>query len=303
MIDKAIITSCSNKFFPSVLNLIGSLKQIYPEHPIIYVYDLGLLSPLKMILKRIDRVKVLPMPHFVEFWRSCYTWKTYILANPLAELNFYIDAGSEVYDSLDEIFLQIEKVGYYAVEQKVPLNLIVPSDYRSLISLDPKYYQENCLTAGIVGFRRDSEVSPVLSKLHDMSIAGMCLGFSKVDANRNRGVDKSEFVRDCQIFRHDTTLWSMLFRSVFGDRLVAKVDKTGECVFSLSDGRRLIRNFRRNYVNLTYVRSDNWNSGHRSLLWLLTDLCVQIYIYLKRMNLCVKRSIGFKGVYKKYEEN
>ena len=130
--DKAIITSASNKFFPSLINLLGSIKKNYPNHPKIFVYDLGLFWMFRKELEQIENVEVLNIPHFCKFWRSCYTWKTYILSHPLSDLNFYLDAGTQILRPLDEIFLEIEKDGYFAVSQEVPLSLICPLEYKSL---------------------------------------------------------------------------------------------------------------------------------------------------------------------------
>jgi hypothetical protein len=89
--NRAIITSCSNKFFPAVINLIGSIKNNYPDHPPIFVYDLNILKIFKKELETIKNVKVIQMPKFCVHWESCYTWKTYIFQHSLAESNLYLD--------------------------------------------------------------------------------------------------------------------------------------------------------------------------------------------------------------------
>ena len=71
MLNKAIITSCSTKYFPWLINLLGSIKENYPNHPKIYIYDLGLFCTFRKELEKIDNIEVLKMPHFCKFWRSC----------------------------------------------------------------------------------------------------------------------------------------------------------------------------------------------------------------------------------------
>ena len=295
--NKAIITSCSNKFFPSVLNLIGSIKKNYPNHPTIYVYDLGLLKLFVGVLKNIKDVKVLSIPHFVPYWRACYTWKTYILANPIAKQNFYMDAGCQVLLPLDEIFDQIDSVGHFVVQQQAKLDWIVPLEYRNWITVDPVYYDRNCLTAGIVGFKNESTITPVLKKLYDMACSGLCLGFSQIDARRNTGVNKTAFVRNCRLFRHDTTLWSMLYRQAFGDQHDTKVDESGVFVLSSKDGRQLIKNLRLNFLTLDFVNSIYWGDKTRETHTFL-DMYIGMYLILKRINLGFKKFIGYRGIYK-----
>lgn len=297
MSERCLITSCSNKYVPSVLNLIGSIKKNYPSHPMIYIYDLGLLGFFKKTLEQIDGVKVLPMPHFSSFWRACYTWKTYILSHPISDLNFYLDAGCEVYEPLDEIFSQIDTLGYCAIEQQISLDLITPMEYREIFPIEPEYYTKNCITAGMVGFKKNSCVTLSLNKLFDAALSGLCLGFSEGDSHRNRGVNKTIFVRNCKLFRHETTLWSMLFRQEFKNQNIVKVDKTGEYVLSPKDGHSLIRNFRLNFTTLTFAHSRFWSNKH-SIYFLFADIYVKVFIFLKKINLKLKSLLGFKGIYK-----
>lgn len=214
---KAIITSCSNKFFPSVLNLIGSIKKNYPEHPDIFVYDLGLFFTFKKQLEAVEGVHVVSIPHFVSFWRKNYTWKTYILNNPLAENNLYLDAGNEIRKDIDHIFQEIETNGYFCVEQQIPLENITPQEYKTLFDISTQYYQQNAIAAGIFGFSKNSLVQKTLSSLYDCGVSGLCLGFSEKELWRSKGVDKTNFVRNCPTFRHDTTILSLLMRKYFGE--------------------------------------------------------------------------------------
>ena len=181
----AIITSASNKFFPSVLNLVGSIKKNYPNHPPIYLYNLGLLPSFVAELKN-EGVTLLEIPHFVPYWRSCYTWKTYILNTPLADLNFYIDAGCEILQPLDGIFAEIEKDGYFAVEQGTRLGQSTPPEYKDIFKLDEKLYQMPLITAGIFGFKKNSNISPLLQELHDSGVSGLCLGFPQTNNGKTR---------------------------------------------------------------------------------------------------------------------
>lgn len=217
--DKCLITACSNKYYPSVLNLIGSLKANYPLHPPLYIYDLGLAPVFKRQLEKIADVKVLAQPNFCSFWKSCYTWKTYIFTVPLADLNFYLDAGGLVLAPLDEIFSRIEADDYFAltVDPKLPLEKITPREFKPLFKGAEKFYSSPCLAAGIFGFKRNSRLTKILETLRAAAEAGLTLGFSPDEKWRNRGKNKNQFTRDCQIFRHDQTLLNLLMRQELGN--------------------------------------------------------------------------------------
>ena len=209
---KAIITSASNKFFPSLINMLGSLNVNYPNHPPIFIYNLGLSFMFRQELRQIEGVILLDIPHFVPHWRVCYTWKTYIFVNPLAELNLYLDAGTQILRPLNEMFDVIDKDGYFAVHQGVKNKEIIPSDYTEKFDVQNSTLEDYSITAGIFGFKKNGSVSHQLEDMHEASKEGYCLGFSQEEIWKNKGVNKTEFIRDCPKFRHDTTLLSIFLR-------------------------------------------------------------------------------------------
>ncbi|MFA5991002.1 MAG: hypothetical protein WC794_02005 [Candidatus Doudnabacteria bacterium] len=285
--DRAIITSASSKFFPSLINLLGSIKKNYPAHPTIFVYDIGLFWTYRKELGQIEGVRVLDMPHFSPFWRQSYTWKTYILAHPLARLNFYVDAGCQILRPLDEIFLAIERDDYLAVNQDSSLDLIAPKEYRSIFSIDEKYYQETCVTAGIVGFKDNSRITPVTKELFDAALSGLCLGLSKKELFRNKGAFKSIFVRNCEIFRQDTTLFSMLMRKHFGDFIIQNVNKFGSPFSDKDHPEQLIWNIRLNFLTLEFLKI-SYTHGKVSFLAGVNRLIIFVYLNLRIIRLFFK---------------
>ena len=248
-----IITSASNKFFPSLLNLLGSIKTNYPQHPDIYVYDLGLSFTFKKELELLPWVHLVNVPHFVPHWRACYTWKTYILNTPIKELNFYIDAGCQILRPLDELFRKIDSQGYLAVSQGPEVHIadITPNEYFKAFSVKPEYAQEEGITAGIFGFKQNSIVTAVTEKLYQAGVNKFCLGFSQKELWKNTGINKTEYVRDCEKFRHDTTLISILLRNEIPDLTVEPLGKFSS--FSENDGQQFIFNFRMNYKKLDFI--------------------------------------------------
>lgn len=277
--ESCIITSASNKFFPSALNLIGSIKENYPDHPPIYLYNLGLLPSFLKELKKAG-VTVLEVPHFVPYWRSCYTWKTYILNTPLKDLNLYIDAGSEVLRPLDEIFNKIKIDGYFAIEQGTTLEKSTPLEYKQRFKLEEDMYDKPLITAGVFGFKKDSIISPLLKELYECGIEGLCLGFSPNEQWKNKGVNKNRFIRNCEMFRHDTTLLSLILRKNIPALKTHPVEKYANAShMNDSSTDILIRNFRMNFSNLRYI--------HPQLI--INRIIIEIFFTLKRINRILKK--------------
>ena len=236
------------------MNLIGSIRKQYPEAPEIFVYDLGLFFSFRKQLAVLPGVTVITMPSFVPYWRACYTWKTYIFMHPLARFNLYLDAGTQVLRPLDDIFHAIEHQGYFAVSQEVPLNMITPVEFKSLFNISEDLYQKTCITAGVFGFAREGKITAVLEKVYAAAVAGLCLGFSDSPGEqwKNRGMNKSQFIRNCKLFRHDTTILSLVLRQEYGDftpqdiRLYAGLSKH-------EDPHQAIWNLRLHYSQLDWA--------------------------------------------------
>lgn len=285
--DKSIVTSCSNKFFPSLLNLIGSIKTNYPDHPNIYVYNLGLAGNYVAELNQIDGVKVVKTPEFCSFWRKCYTWKTYIFSNPFSRYTLYLDAGNEVLKNLDVLFEEIERDGYIFVEQGVPLKKIVPKEYYSVLGIEKIDKERNAITAGIFGFDKSNPVvCNLIDQLHDASLSGLCLGFSKKELWKNKYPNKTEFIRNCEMFRHDTTLLT-----VFAYKLIPNIVTNNVKRFSPfyeKSEQQLICNMRMNYVQLPYIYK---TSSNHSKFYFLNRIIIIIFLIIKKENLRLKKYI------------
>ncbi len=284
--EKAILTSCSNKFFPTVITLIASIKTVYPEHPTIVVYDLGILPLFRMELEMIKNVKVVTVPAFCPHWKACYTWKPWIFVNPPARLNLYLDSGIQILKKLDSVFDLIEKDDYFAVGQNTSLASISPSEFRSIIKIDEKFYKETYVTAGLFGFKTDSKITPTLKDIYEASVAGLCLGFSPVESWRNKGKNKSVFVRDCPLFRFDTTVMSLLMRRDLGDFKMQpwKTYETGEL---LNDGSQIMWNARLKKIGEGYFDTKTLHEERR-LIPILNRVYIHAFLKLKRISNAIK---------------
>jgi hypothetical protein len=290
-LERALITAASNKFFPSLINLLGSIKTNYPDHPKMYVYDLGLFWTFKKELNNIPGVEVIKMPKFVSFWRSCYTWKTYIFAHPLARLNFYLDAGCQVLRPLDEIFNILDKEGFFLIEQGVKFKDIVPQEYKELFDLSEEFDKEEALHAGEFGFKNNLLQNATLQKVYSWALAGLALGFSPVDAWRNKGKNKSVFIRNCRIFRHDMTLLNIMLRKNFGRNL--EVHSGAQFAGGLNNHQnQYIWNLRLNYSTLDYIQA-RFLHKKIDLLVLFNRTVLRIMIFAKSF-----KSKSFKSMIK-----
>jgi hypothetical protein len=285
-LKRALIMAVSNKFFPSLVNLLGSIKQNYPNHPPIYIYDLGLFWSFRKELENLEKVKVLDMPHFCAFWRKCYTWKTYILSRPLADLNFYLDAGNQVQKPLDEIFEIIDRENYFTSGQGVLLKQIVPKDFWQKFNLDKKFENLECINAGGFGFKNVSEIGDVLKSVYEWAEQGYALGFSPKDSWRNTGVDKNSIVRDCEMFRHDMTLLNIAMRKKFGD-LLSIQDASKYAGGKDAHKDQTIWHLRLNFKTLTFINQYFLHKNF-SVLSFLNRVFIFLAVSFKNLNLFFK---------------
>ncbi len=275
--SRALITSASNKFFPSLLNLLGSIEKNYSHHPDVYVYDLGLFYSFKKELERFSWVHLLEMPHFAPHWRSCYTWKTYILNSPLADLNLYIDAGCQVERDLNPLFEIIKKEHCLVVGQGYQTTVAdcTPPDYFELLHIDQSINGKEMITAGIFGFDTSTEIKKMTEELYTCGVAGLCLGFSETELWKNNGVNKTSFVRDCKMFRHDTTLLTLFLYRDFPHLIVQPVEQ-----FSAHKeaGIQYIWNFRLNYEKLEFLNSESF----------FNRAYISLFLFMKKINSKIK---------------
>lgn len=287
--NACIITSASNKFFPSLINFLGSLHQNYPDHPPVYIYDLGLFFSYKKELEQIPWVKILRVPPFVPFWRSCYTWKAHILNAPLADLNLYIDAGCQVLQPMDEIFQKIDENGYFTVDQgkDIPAKDVIPASYLAPLNIKEEILEKNVITAGIFGFKKDSIIAPITERLYRMAKEGLCLGFSKEEQWKNKGVNKNAFVRNCPKFRHDTTLLTILIWNEMQSPVVESVENFSS-ILNKENENQYIWNLRLNYKKLEYTCVSHIHNKSNSLAT-INRLIIGMFFFLKSTSNKIKR--------------
>jgi len=272
-----------------LINLIGSIKDKYPDHPHIYVYDLGLFATFKKEISDIPGVSLLNIPHFAPFWRSCYTWKTYIFNNPLAELNLYLDAGNQATKTLEGLFDIIDKQGYLLVSagDTVKNGDIIPREYVNIFKISDEYLDQGIVTAGIFGFKKDDPlITDFTKKLFDCGLAGLCLGFSKNEQWKNKGVNKNYFIRNAKYFRHDNTLFCALIEKMIPNAIIEPfanfyTDKK-------DDPKQYLWNLRLNFKRLDYVFVRQSKSP--LIIRFINSTFIKSFLALKEINRIIKKN-------------
>lgn len=231
---RVITTACNDRYAPFALNLISSLKTKSNYKGRIIVYNLGMSSLFKFAFKNIKQVTVIKVPEFSPHYLACWTWKPWIYQNAPADEVLYIDAGSEALRDLEPIFKIVERLGYFVVSQKGTLpeghyvrDIVPPEYYKKLGVSRQKVENKDVITAGIIGFRKDSPFfEKVIQPEMKYVLAGDNLGWSESELYRNSGINylPNPPVRNCSYFRHDQTLLNLLFYREFASPVIQPMD-------------------------------------------------------------------------------
>jgi hypothetical protein len=269
--------------------MLGSLHTNYPNHPKVYVYDIGLFYTFRKELEKIEWVEVLDIPHFSPFWRACYTWKTYIFTKPQADLNFYMDAGCQILKPLDGIFSEVDSDGYFTVDQDVKGIKMIPNDYIKIFNIDDATLNENAITAGIFGFKKSESIAKNLDDMFEYAKKGYCLGFSKTELWKNKGVNKTNYVRDCEYFRHDTTLLTIFARKNIPNYHSHSGKQYAGWVSPNDHKDQVIWNLRMNYTHLDFIDGKLLNKKY-NIHSLINRIYIKIFLLLKKLRMQIKKN-------------
>lgn len=217
-----ITTASCERYFIRAVNLIYSIKKNFPDHPQIYIFDLG-MSPLQLSeLRTIKGVKIEIIYRFAPHWRHDYSWKLYIYNQiPTKPYLFHIDAGAVVLRDLYLIFLSLAKNEFFLIGQNQKLHDIFPEDYLSKLNIPDKevLHSTKVFASGIIGLNRSNSLTlKIVSEAYDLSIQGYCLGYSKQEMYRDSA--NLRIIRDCKCFRHDQTIINLLVYKYFSDYLI-----------------------------------------------------------------------------------
>lgn len=203
MEDRMIITGASAAFGPSLLALLGSLHANWPGHPNVIVYDIGLDETTRMELHR-HGVCVREVPAFCDHWNRHFAWKIWCLHDAPAKQVLWLDAGACVLAPLDEAFIAVEKLGYFAVATHHPLTENASEAACRGCHLDPSFRNNKMTVAGcVMGFDKTGEAAPLIAEAMKVARIEECLA-----ATHPR-------------HRHDQALLSLLLYKYFSPLLLA----------------------------------------------------------------------------------
>lgn len=218
--DSAIVTAADSKYSPYLLNMLSSLHTKSPEHPNVFVFDIGLDKWQQRELTSIPWVKLRKVEPFVDHWKLNWTWKLYVMSQVERRYVLYMDPNFVVLRPLLSLLLAIKRNGYVAVSALQMLWQITPTDYWDLVGISQrKNYLAEVFGAGFFGYdRRHPSNSAVLEAL-ELAKAGWTLGCS---AGETRPTYDRSVIRDCECFRCDQTLLNLTLRKWVPEEILVR---------------------------------------------------------------------------------
>jgi len=233
-----ICTAADSKYYTPLLQLIGSLQSVdFDKIGQIAVFDLGLSNAQKKHLNGIDKVQVYSvdttnpnvlksiLTHPGKRTPGSYAWKPVVIKQALDMFPYvlYIDAGTTVLKSLENVFKHIIQNGYFIIDvgpwsiqcqctRKVIKRFSLQSPHYAWI-LDEKTH---AIDAGIQGVSRalyDSYIMP----LYQLSVHEMDLF-----------IDDGTALRGFGTARHDQALFSIYARMLGLEVLLHDTEGTGQ---------------------------------------------------------------------------
>jgi len=161
---RLIITAASAAFGPSLLALLGSLNLNWPGHPRVRVYDIGLDDKTLRVLDK-NQIEVVQVPHFCPHWRKHFTWKIWCWNDAPAHEFLWMDSGLVVLNPVDEVYLAIEKIGYFAVPTYHLLTENASINACEGCGVDPSFREGKMTLAGtFIGFKREGQMLEILKE-------------------------------------------------------------------------------------------------------------------------------------------
>lgn len=245
--DCAITTAACENFAPYLFAMLASLEKKYPDHPVVYVYDLGLKKRQKEELRLIPWVKLIPPVSFSPHWRECYSWKPYLYMIPVERYRLHLDAGCIILKPLNAFFVKIMKSGYLLFDQGQLLGQIIYPQLWNRVGLsDLEFGNERVFAAGIFGFDSQSPMGIAVHEAAQLSKEGWALGYSECE--RHRGLKSVEsIIRDCNVFRHDQSLINVTARKQYS-KLTILSEKHIPCSSTIGN-KAFVWHCRKNYAS------------------------------------------------------
>ena len=220
-IESALVTAADAKYAPFLFNALSSIHVNFPDHPLVYVFDLGLTRPQRCELESVPWVRLRSIDRFVAHWKAGWSWKPYILTRIEERFVIYFDAANIVlYRSIALWFLAIKRHGFFGIANGQRMQDITPSDYWNTFGLDRGICSDRpTFGAGLFGFDRTGSAGLAVRKCLALTIAGWNLGRS---ASEKNPLYSKVALRDCPCFRADQTLLNLAMVEYMGPDILIR---------------------------------------------------------------------------------
>jgi hypothetical protein len=164
---------------------------------------LGLDDPVLAKLAEAD-IEVRQVPEFCPHWRRHFTWKIWCIADAPCRDYLWLDAGICVLRPLDEAFIAIDRLGYFAPTNGWSLKTGICEPLRQSLGLDFKSLDEILsITGGVHGLNKSGKGSALIAE---------ALRLAMVEENM-RATEP--------LHRHDQALLSALLHRYFAPLVIA----------------------------------------------------------------------------------
>lgn len=213
--DSALVTAADAKYAPFLFNALSSIHVNFPDHPLVYVFDLGLSRSQCWELESVPWVRLRPIDRFVSHWKIGWSWKPYILTQVQERYLLYFDAANIVlYRSIALWFLAIKRHGFFGIANGQLMQDVTPSDYWNMFGLNSTTCAlRPTFGAGLFGFDQNGPAGMAIRKCLALTVAGWNLGRS---ASEKNPLYTNVALRDCICFRADQTLLNLAMIEFMG---------------------------------------------------------------------------------------
>jgi hypothetical protein len=272
--------------------MLASLHRNFPNHPKVYVFDLGMNKYQIAELIAIPWISLIPVIPFVPHWRLCWSWKHYVMLQPSERYIFHMDAGNVILRPLELLFLSIYKNGYIVFDQGQFLDQITPLEYWSEFDLDRgKYKNSKVFAAGVFGFDKMSSAGHAVYESFIMAKYGWTLGWSEKERYRaTKDLDRN-IIRNCDCFRHDQTIINLTLRKHIKADVFIRSERKYLGKNSGTDHRmQFIWNYRTDPSGLIYL----WNpTTAYSLVFFCNRFVFSLLKNIRQIRFICKRAVFF----------
>ncbi|WP_139388200.1 hypothetical protein [Aeromonas hydrophila] len=276
-----LYSSADDRYLSRLINLIFSVKINSPSVGDIIVNDIG-INPIGVrILKKIPNVRINKIPKFSKYWNVCFSWKIYAHHKNNCDLYFHLDAGNTVRKDISIIYEQIERDGYFLIDQGQKLTDILTDDLIKKYNVED-LNKTDVFAAGNFGINRRMEKNvQALSSAYSSMLEGLNLGYSINEISKDRA--GLGIVQPVPCFRHDQSVLNAAFYSKYKRLNLAPHD-----IFAAVHDNERVVIYNQRRITYEYIKL-------RDLGFLNYVYLICIDIYFKMVDILSKLKLKFRS--------